>query len=64
MNTLTVLGMKCNHCTKAVMDAVSAVSGVSNVNVNLNTGIVTWEGDEDTKEAVKKAVLGTGFEVK
>ena len=64
MNTTIVIGMSCPHCTKAVTEAVSSVAGVSNVNVSLADGIVTWDGDASLADAVKKAILNTGFEVK
>jgi copper chaperone len=66
MPTVTVKGMRCEHCRKAVTEAVAKVSGVSGVQVDLQLGLLSWQnaGPDDlaTKE-VKKAVKGIGFEV-
>ena len=35
MPTLTVKGMSCNHCKQAVTQALEALPGVSDVNVDL-----------------------------
>lgn len=43
MNTLTVTvpGMTCGHCKASVTDEVSAVDGVTAVDVDLDTKVVT-----------------------
>ena len=43
MPTLTVKGMSCNHCKQAVTQALEALPGVSDVNVNLEKGEATWK---------------------
>ena len=64
MNKLQVTGMSCGHCRKKVFDAVSAISGVSNVDVDLTTGAVTWDGDLSLEKAIREAVEKLGFKVK
>ena len=57
-----ISGMDCNHCRSAVEKALTALEGVTAVNVDLATGIATVEGDV-TSEAVRQAVEKAGFEV-
>ena len=38
MPTLTVKGMSCNHCKQAVTQALEALPGVTDVNVDLQKG--------------------------
>jgi copper chaperone len=40
-----VEGMSCEHCQKAVLDAVSGLSGTSGVKVDLKAGTVSLEYD-------------------
>jgi copper chaperone CopZ len=60
----TVVGMTCGHCVNAVTEEVSAVPGVSAVDVDLATGglIVTSEAPVD-ETAVRAAVEEAGYEV-
>ena len=48
MPTLTVKGMSCNHCKQAVTQALEALPGVSDVNVDLEKGEATWYGPAST----------------
>ncbi len=40
-STFTVTGMTCGHCVQAVTDELSALAGVSDVQVSLSDGAVT-----------------------
>ncbi len=62
--TYTVQGMTCGHCVSAVSAEVGALPGVSNVEVDLATGIVrvTSEMPLDTV-AVRAAVDEAGYEL-
>jgi len=67
MNTITlqVEGMSCNHCVMAVKKGISAVSGVSTVDVKLDGGIVTVEADSSVKRGeLVQAVVDAGYTVK
>lgn len=57
-----VKGMNCPHCQASVARAISAVEGVTSVDVNLSTGVATVEGDHDGA-AVIAAVRGAGFDI-
>jgi copper chaperone len=62
--TYTVTGMTCDHCVAAVRDEVSAVEGVTGVEVDLATGALTVESDRPVDAAaVDAAVTEAGYEV-
>ena len=61
---LKVRGMHCNHCVEKVKRFVGEVSGVSKVEVDLERGILAVDFDSlATLEAIKEAILDSGFEV-
>lgn len=61
----TVTGMTCGHCVQSVTTEVSQVEGVSAVDVNLETGLltVTSDGPPDSA-AVIAAVEEAGYQAK
>jgi len=62
--TYTVSGMTCGHCVSSVKEEIGEVSGVTGVEVDLATGLVTVESDSplDTA-AIRAAVEEAGYEV-
>ena len=60
--TYIVTGMTCGHCVSSVTEEVSAVEGVHDVQVELETGRVTVTGDADAAQ-VKEAVEEAGYSV-
>ena len=61
--TFTVPGMTCGHCEAAVKGEVGKVAGVADVAVDLDTKIVTVEGDQLDSAAIVAAIDEAGFEV-
>lgn len=63
-STFQVQGMSCGHCVNSVQSEVSAIDGVTAVDVDLTTGQVTVTSDTpiDTN-AVTAAVEEAGYEV-
>lgn len=57
-----VKGMNCPHCQAAVTKSISGVKGVTQVVVNLSTGVATVEGDHNPEEVVL-AVKSAGFDI-
>lgn len=56
----TVTGMTCGHCVQAVTDEISALDGVTSVDVDLESGAVTVVSsvaldEDDVAEAVDEA---------
>ncbi len=62
MSTYTVTGMTCGHCVASVTEEVSAVAGVGEVTVDLETGTLTVTGDAPA-DAIKAAVEEAGYQL-
>jgi len=64
--TLTVEGMSCGHCVKAVEGSVGKLNGVASVKVSLeNKSVdVEYNADEVTLEAIKETIDDQGYDVK
>ena len=62
--TISIEGMMCMHCVKHVKDALSAVDGISSVEVSLENknAIVTLTKDV-SDSALKAAVETEGYDV-
>ncbi len=60
---LGVDGMTCQHCVRAVTQAVGALPGVQAVTVDLAAGQVHVEGQPDTA-AVRQAIAAEGYTVR
>ena len=63
-STFQVQGMSCGHCVNSVQSEVSAIDGVTAVDVDLATGQVTVTSDTPIDAvAVTAAVEEAGYEV-
>jgi copper chaperone len=60
-STYTVTGMTCGHCVQSVTEEVSAVPGVSDVDVTLETGRLVVRGEDVDEAAVRTAVDEAGY---
>ena len=62
---LKVEGMSCEHCTRAVTEAVTAIAGTADVEVSLKNGTVSFSRDpaKVPLEAVKAAITEEGYTV-
>ena len=62
--TYTVVGMTCGHCVSAVTEEVTAVPGVTAVDVDLASGRLTVTSDAPVDDdAVRAAVDEAGYEL-
>ena len=61
--TYTVPGMSCGHCESAVKSKVAAVEGVENVDVDLDTKLVTVTGSELSDDSLRAAIDDAGYDV-
>ena len=62
--TYTVAGMSCDHCVNAVTAELSAIDGVTDVNVDLDTGRVTvTSNDPLDRGSVAAAVDEAGYQL-
>jgi copper ion binding protein len=58
----TVAGMSCAHCTAAVTEEVEQVTGVSAVEVDLDTKRVVVRGESVSDDVVREAIREAGYE--
>lgn len=63
-STFTVIGMTCGHCVNSVTEEVKQVPGVTDINVDLNTGGLTVSSQTPVDDtAVRAAVEEAGYQV-
>ena len=63
-STYTVTGMTCGHCVSSVTEEVTAVPGVTAVDVDLATGSLSVTSDTALDDAaVRAAVEEAGYQV-
>jgi copper chaperone len=63
--TYRVSGMTCDHCVRAVTDALSGVPGVTGVEVALDAGEATLSSEAPLdRAAVRAAVEDAGYELR
>ena len=62
--TYDVVGMTCDHCVRSVTEEVSALEGVSQVEVDLASGKVHVTMRQPiTTEQVREAVADAGYQL-
>ena len=62
--TYLVQGMTCAHCVNAITAEISAIAGVTAVDVDLDSGVVTVQSDAPLERAdVSAAVDEVGYEL-
>ncbi len=61
---ITVKGMSCGHCAAAVTKALEELPGVSQVQVDLSNGRVTFASDNPvSQEELARVVKSAGYEM-
>jgi copper chaperone len=64
MKKITIKGMSCQHCVMAVTKALSAVEGIKNVQVDLKTGVASYEEAKPVDaKVVAAAIKKAGYDV-
>ena len=56
-------GMSCEHCVKAVKNAVGAIDGVTGVEVSLEENTAIVECGETPPELIKSEIEDQGYDV-
>jgi copper chaperone len=60
----TVTGMTCSHCASSVSEEVGALNGVTNVSVDLPSGMVTVTSETELAvDDVRAAVEEAGYQL-
>ena len=60
--TYNVPGIHCGQCAAAIKQEVSAVDGVEEVDVDVDTKVVTIRGDALSDGALREAIEEAGYE--
>jgi copper chaperone len=64
MKSIKIKGMSCQHCVMAATRALSALDGIKDVNVDLKSGVATYEENKPVSSAeVAAAIKKAGYEV-
>lgn len=62
IETHDIVGMTCDHCARAVRAEVSAIDGVTDVDVDLNSGVVRVTAKQPVPTtALRDAVEEAGY---
>lgn len=61
--TISIEGMHCQHCSDAVIKALEALPGASNVTVSLEKGQAQLEVGANSDAALREAIEDIGFDV-
>lgn len=64
MKSIKIKGMSCQHCVMAVTRALGAVDGITDVKVDLKTGVATYEESKEVDPMVVSAAIKmAGYEI-
>lgn len=64
IQTYTVQGMTCQHCVASVTEEVKEVTGVNEVNIELDTGRLSINSDQMIDDVlIQNAVKEAGYQV-
>ncbi len=62
--TYTVPDVSCEHCVSAITKELTQISGVQNVNVDLETKKVTVVADESVEDQkIREGIDEAGFDI-
>ena len=63
--TIKIEGMSCEHCVRAVTEAIGGITGVSEVSVDLKSATATFNLDaaKTQLELIKAAIIEEGYTV-
>jgi copper chaperone CopZ len=59
--TVKVNGMTCNHCKANVENNLSSIEGITDIEIDLESGVVKVSGDDIDLIEVKNKVEGIGY---
>jgi len=60
--TVSINGMSCVHCVRAVFTALGGVSGIKRADVSIGRAVIEHDGAV-TQEQIRDAVAVAGYEV-
>jgi copper chaperone CopZ len=62
VTTVSISGMSCVHCVRAVFTSLSGVEGIARADVSIGRAVIEHDGTV-TNEAVSRAISIAGYEV-
>jgi copper chaperone len=62
--SLTIAGMSCGHCVRAVDQVLKGLAGVQVERVDVGSAIVSYDPATVTPEQIREAVSEEGYEVR
>ncbi len=62
MERMKINGMSCQHCVASVKKTLTALTGISGVEVDLERGEVSYQSNGAEREAVRAAIRKIGFD--
>ena len=60
--TVTIEGMSCVHCVRAVFTSLAGVPGIDRADVSIGRAVIEHDGSV-TAEQVRDAIAAAGYEV-
>jgi copper chaperone len=64
MVALTIGGMSCQHCVRAVREALESVPGVTVSRVDIGSAEVTFDPTQSSAAAIAEAVTDAGYDAR
>ena len=61
---LSVSGMTCNHCVNSVTNAISEIKNITDVDVELNSGVAKISGSNVNIDEIVDAITSSGYSAK
>ncbi len=61
--TLSISGMSCQHCVKAVLQVLSSLPGVKPVRVDIGQAFVTYDPALIHPDTIAEAITEEGYDV-
>lgn len=61
---LTIGGMSCQHCVRAVREALESVAGVTVSRVDVGHASLTFDASQSSAAIIADAVTDAGYEVR
>lgn len=64
MKSIKIKGMSCQHCVMAVTKALGVLEGIKNVQVDLKSGVATYDEVKPVdSQKIAAAIKKAGYEV-
>ena len=62
MTTVSIAGMSCVHCVRAVFSSLAGVEGIKRADVSIGRAVIEHDGTV-TPEQIRDAIAVAGYEV-